>query len=375
MSVVARGSLAVVVAITGLSLGLTPDQTSPATVRAAERASSYGDYGAGNWPSGTWRPYQAGSAFNRRVSGENGTRHPRSQSMVSQVLASGPPAKLLAGTSGTSRDFDHPVYFARRTDPVYRLQTTRPWGRNVIDGARIHVPRQARPAGGDDGHMTVIQPDGMEYDLWQVQSGPRHRGRLRFGWGGRLPIEGDGRRSGATAAEFGSAAGIIRGAELRAGRIDHALALVVRCTAADLRFGFGVRPAARHDPGSSFVYPATKGATVCRGGAKNAPPAGARFRLRLTERQLASLRAPVWKRTILRALVEYGAYVTDTGGSGFSLLMESGSSFTSFGAPDPIVEVAQRSGVPRVDGTYALDFASGVNWKRDLEVVVPPRER
>ena len=40
------------------------------------------------------------------------------------------------------------------------------------------IPRAARPAGGGDGHMAVIQPDRWEYDFWQVQDRPAGGGTL-----------------------------------------------------------------------------------------------------------------------------------------------------------------------------------------------------
>ena len=43
-------------------------------------------------------------------------------------------------------------------------------------------------------------------------------------------IDGNGLGSDAVAAQFGSLAGIIRPAEMKSGRIEHALALTVPCT-------------------------------------------------------------------------------------------------------------------------------------------------
>lgn len=354
------------VVLLGSQAGPASDSTGMSPV------SSYGGFGAGAWPSAAWRPYATASPFNRPVDRRD-TVHPRSATIVRRVLSWGRPSDLLAGIADTPEDYDRPVYFARSDDPVYTLVPTRPWGRNPIAGKRIRVPRGARAAGGSDGHLTVIQPDGMEYDLWQVRRKQPRDGRLLFGWGGRLRVDGDGRGSGATASEFGSAAGLIRASELRAGKIDHALALVVRCTGNDLGFGFGIIPARRHDQGSAFVYPASKGATACTGSSAGAPPTGARFRLDLGDAEILRLRLPRWKKAILRALTHYGAYVADTGGAGFGFLAESGSSYTSFGRADPMVEFARQAGLPRRDdGVYVMDLASGVDWARDLRVLTPP---
>lgn len=340
---------------------------------AATPAPSYGGFGQGAEPPASWRPYADDAPFNRRI-GRADVVHPASRAISRRVLSWSRPANLVAGTADTRGDWNHPIYFARADDPVHVLVPTAPWGRNPIAGHRIRVPRGARGAGGTDGHLTVVQPDGWEYDLWQAKRVAPRGGRLVFGWGGRLRIDGDGRGSGGTASEFGSAAGIIRAAELRAGRIDHALALVVKCTASNLGFGFGVAPAPRGDQGSSFVYPASKGATGCTDGSSDAPPTGARFRLALSERQINRLAVPTWRKAVLRALSRYGAYVTDTGGSGFGFLAESSSSYTSFGRPDPMVEFARWAGLPRnPDGLYSIDIAAGVDWARHLRVVTPPR--
>lgn len=339
--------------------------------REASRSASYRGFGPGSPPPASWRPYAPSSPFNRRLS-RHDPAHPRSAAIVRRTLSWGLPADLVAGHAGTRGDYDHPIYFARRNDPVATVVITRSWGRNPLAGKRIRVPGAARPAGGTDGHLTVVQPNGWEYDFWEAS--PPRGGRLVAGWGGRVRIDGDGRRSGATAAGFGSAAGIIRAAELRAGRINHALALVVRCTGTSLRFGFGVNPARPGDHGSAFVYPASKGATACGGNDPDAPPTGARFRLALSPREIAHLRAPRWKKAVLRALARYGAYVTDTGGPGVGLLMESSNGFTSSGHADPLMALARRAHVPAGGGgTYRFDISSGVDWGRRLQVVAPPR--
>lgn len=340
--------------------------------RAPQAPTSYHGFGAGAWPPAQWRPYADDSPFNRPI-GPDDTVHPGSAAMVRRVLGWSRPANLLAGVADTPSDYDRPIYFARATDPQYELAPTRPWGPNPISGERIRVPAAARAAAGGDGHLTVVQPDGVEYDLWQVHHKAARGGRLAFGWGGRTRIDGDGRRSGATASGFGTAAGLIRVAELRAGRIDHALALVLRCTARGVGFGYGARPARRGDAGSAFVYPASKGATPCPRGVSDVPPTGTRFRLAMSDAQIASLGVPRWKAAILGALAHYGAYVADTGGAGFGFLAESGSSYTSFGRPDPLAVLARELGAARTpEGIYVYDIASGVDWRRYLRVITPP---
>jgi hypothetical protein len=243
---------------------------------------------------------------------------------------------------------------------------------------RIPIPDAAQPALGDDGHMTVVTPDGWEYDFWRVQSKPRGGGTLTFSIGGRTRIDGDGIDSKATASNFGNLAGVIRAQELAAGRIDHALFIVVRCTSSGTGFGFNTVPGPSSSQGA-WVYPASHGGARCSAADEaGAPPMGARFKLAMSDSQINALSVPAWKKTILRALATYGGYVGDTGGSGFALQFESGATYTSFGATDPLVSFSKSSGVREGTGswagTYAYNMASGVDWARYLQVVTPPSQ-
>jgi hypothetical protein len=99
---------------------------------------------------------------------------------------------------------------------------------------------------------------------------------------------------------------------------------------------------------------------------------GTRFALAMSEAQIEALALPAWKKAILRALANYGGYVGDTGGPGFGVQFESGSSYTSLGLPDPWVTFAQRNHLPSSGGRYALNLSEGVEWQRYLRVLAPP---
>jgi len=44
------------------------------------------------------------------------------------------------------------------------------WGACSIEGAQVHIPNGAQPAGGTDAHLGVVdQTNGNEYDMWQAQ--------------------------------------------------------------------------------------------------------------------------------------------------------------------------------------------------------------
>ena len=321
---------------------------------------SFGPYAAGNWPGSCWRPYAATSPFNRPIPADPPLLS-NSAEIVQRLLSWGSPQTLAAGHADTSDDYFHPLYYAQRGDPLYTVHCTRWTGNCPVEGHQLRIPQAARPAAGDDGHMTVIdQASGWEYDFWQVADKPAGGGTLNVSHGGRTRIDGDGLGSNATAAWFGLAAGIIRGPEIQAGEIRHALFSQIKCS------------------GGYAVYPARAGtaAAPCSNfGASNtnAPPLGARIQLAMSDAEIDALGVPAWKRTILKALAHYGLIVGDTmnNNSSWGLQGESGSSYTSFGAIDPWTAVAQTSGVAGSPGSgYWFDVGSGVDWSR-LRVVHP----
>lgn len=362
-----------------LALGILACTGSSAEMPKAKAAAAKGSsgFGVGNWPGANWRPYSAKSPFNKKIPAKVGV-HSRSRQYVNQMLQWGTPAPLVGGDAGTSWDYGHPTYWAQPTDPIYRLQPSTNWNPS-ISGHRIRIPTGARAALGSDGHMTVVQPDGWEYDFWRAGPVTGNGGVFRYTSGARIRINGSGLtapRSGATAANFGNLAGIIRAPELAAGKINHALFMVIRCTAADTSFGFGTR---RGGGGSAFVYPATHGGNAC-GPSVISPPMGARVQLVMSEKEIRSLGIPAWKRAILRALRRYGAYIGDTGGPGVGLMIESSATYTSFGRPDPLVQFGQkrraagdRSVQAGSDGKYLFDVSRDVNWLSKLRIVAPPK--
>jgi hypothetical protein len=331
--------------------GVTPPPTR------SDVSCGYGGFRAHQWPDGCWRPYGAASPFNQPLPSSPRLAADSAQ-VVARLLHFGPIDHLVAGNADTPDDFGHPTYYSEPTDPLFELHCLESsWGRCPIEGMRIRVPDPARPAAGADGHLTVVdQASGWEYDLYDVRSKPPGGGTLEFRWGGRTRIDGDGLGSGATAAQFGSLAGIIRAPELAAGHIDHALFMVARCDA------------------GRAVYPAAKSGYSCAGlglPTGDAPPMGARLQLAMSPDQIDALPVPAWKKTILRAMSEYGLILGDTGGGSWGVQAESGSTYTSFGVADPLVEFAVANGWTRYAGDYVGNLRAGVNWARYLRVIDP----
>jgi len=345
----------------------TAPAPAPATTTPAPTTlGGWDGFGVGNWPTASWRPYADSSPFNQSALGAQVV--PSSAGIVSSVLQWGNPGNLV-DAAGATNDWAHPTYYAQPTDPIFTLKPLK--GSMVLNGLQIRIPNDAKPAAGGDGHMTVVEPDGWEYDFWQVQSKPLGGGTLTFNGGGRTRIDGDGRGSFGTAAGFGNLAGMIRAQELAAGHIDHALFIVVKCAGKATNYGYGVTQSSNTSD-SAYVYPATHGASTCGSTDPNLPPAGARFRLAMSDAQIAALPGPQWQKTILTALAHYGGYVGDTGGSGFNFMFEDSTMYTSFGQPDPLAAFAKANNVPTWNGQYVFHVADNVNWAQYLQVIAPP---
>lgn len=333
---------------------------------------AFGNFGSANLPGACWRPYSDSSPFNTPV-GSNPRLARNSAQIVRRLVGFGlGPSPQQGGNAGTSEDWRHPIYFSEPDDPRFRLHFRDYWGITTwgtspaIEGMRIRIPDAARPAGGSDHHMSVIdQVHGWEYGLYNVQRKPRGGGTLVASSGGRERIDGDGLGVDATAAYFPPAAGVIRPAELEAGRISHALFMGVLCTN-----GKKVHPANLHGG---------RGRRCSELGRSNvnAPALGQHFYLDMTRAQINSLHLAAWKKTILRAMARYGMYVGDTGGAAWTVQFESGSSYTSFGHEDPWLKLGRKldlpvSHDPKTGRTLRVfDMRNAVNWANRLRVLRP----
>jgi len=354
---IVRAAASVLVIVTACSTGATSAGShaagSPPT-DVADVGCGYGQFAAGRWPEACWRPYGTGSVFNRVLPSRPKVMA-NSQAIVDRTLGMGRIADLVVAPD-TASDWYHPVYFSAASDPAFTVRCTRPWGTCEVEGMHVQIPDAARPAAGGDAHLAVVdQATGWEYDFFEVQAKPEGGGVLEVGWGGRTPIKGSGLGSDATAAHFGLLAGVIRPQELEAGRIDHALFMMVGCTS------------------DRYVHPATGYAAACDD-PTDAPAVGQLFWLDMTAAEIDALDVPAWKKTVLHALRRYGAYVGDTGGNeAFTFQFESSTSYTSFGVEDPFAAVAreQPSGVTERGGRYYFDLGSGVDWRGRLRVLDP----
>ena len=338
--------------VTAISLADTSKSAS-AVVTTGTTATTctplFGSYGVGNWPPACYKPYSATAWINRPLP-PNPTVDPNSASKVSAFNSHGPPEDHGVASLGVSYDdYDHPIYWSKARDPAYTIAGC---GSGKLNGVTFHALTGMVPGGGTDGHVAVMdQSSGEEYDFWQATIndsthtiGGTTCGRLSISGDGRVNLSVDG--NGANAADTGLYSGQIRGVELNAGVINHAIAVVASCT------------------NGTFVYPAQGTAA---GGCSSDPADGQFFQLTYTDTQIDALSVPAWKKIVLHAMGQYGFYIDDTGGGSHSFWVhfESGKMYHAYGYEDPIVTYAQQhlgEDISLSGGVYYFNLANGVDW-------------
>lgn len=218
--------------------------------------------------------------------------------------------------------------------PVYRVPEDQPRVRVRLDKltspgaqalrrafASVPMPRNAKPAPGADGHLTVWQPSTDR--LWEFFKARREGSTWHADWGGAIrnvskspgyytksAWPGATRSWGATATSLPIVGGTMLLDELKRGRVDHALALNL--------------PAPRS---GEFAWPAQRSDGT---GPPTALPEGARIRLDPAV-NIDDLGLPKLGRTIARAAQRYGMVVRDQTGHGMSLWAEVPTSAGSRG--------------------------------------------
>lgn len=254
---------------------------------------------AAEWPFSATSPWNLGVGAGAQFESSGA---PRTASLLDPAVT----AWINAGS------YSHPVYRATSSDPlatVTRGTTT----------FQYRIPDHARPSGGSDEHMHVVEPGGRyAHESWNmVGANPL----WTTGYTVRTDLWSTGMGERGVRAYGGSAlGGIVRTAELTAGHIPHALALAI--TGNQLKTGW-VWPATTQDGNASSTY----FGQVPMGTYAAIPPGVDLGGLGLTREGLA----------LARALQDYGAYVVDRAGA-FVLSAE-----------------------PSLDGTTAL-----ANARRDL---------
>jgi hypothetical protein len=164
----------------------------------------------------------------------------------------------------------------------------------------VPIPPGAKPAAGSDASMVVEQP--ATNSLWELWEAHDENGVWHARWGGKMnDVSGspgyytnpsDWGGSGTSLSLLG---GLIRISELRAGRIDHALALAIPHAAARI-FAFPAQRTDGNDPNPNQI------------------PEGTRFRLPASL-NVEALKLPPVVRMIALAAQRYGIIVRDQSGA------------------------------------------------------------
>jgi hypothetical protein len=263
-----------------------------------------------------------------------------STNWVNRMVDDGKPEPL------SLNDWQYPQYEASSSDPVYTVSTTRYVGPQ--GDHRIRIPSGALPAPGGDGNMGVTDPTSNEYwGFYGVDSIDRSAHTITARGGGSTALDGSGAFYGESSLGVATKLGVVTPEELSAGRIDHALMVVVYCTTGAVNGAGSTRDCA------SMGKPA-------------GPPNGAHLQLQISDAELAAF--PAWKQTILRAMRDYGMYVGETGG-GFlkadyapgTALATKWQNWLNAHSSDGGVNAGARS----------LDVVSGVQWRSRLRVINP----
>jgi hypothetical protein len=255
----------------------------------------------------SFTPFAPTSPFNSKISAHP-TLLASSAAIVSNQFPGGQNSQTIRANEAGVFDYGHPRLVASATDPVVNVHCTLYCGAPDNGGvpATIHIPAVARPAGGQDSHIDVVQPDGTDITMWGVSkpSGNWQSGQtiaaLNIANCGSV-LTGQGwlpNGPGPTAAGYCTNAGIITAAELIAGQINHAIIITGECA-------IGAQ------------YPAENGASTQQCSSGVGPPLGGRewYDVPCATTQANGALKP-WEKAILCALNVYGGYMGDNGGGG-----------------------------------------------------------
>ena len=308
-------------------------------------------------------PYGPSSPWNQRV-GATPKIAGYSARVIAQEFADGNTQPVRNQEAGTY-DYGHPIYFATAEDPLVKLQCTRYCGTAYPKSMR--VPAIARPAGGSDSHMAVIQPDMTEIDMWGVTktagnyaSGQTIVAMNVANCGSYVTGSGFAADIGSTAGQACLGAGLLKASELLSGTINHALFLVGQCAI-----------------GTQLPTPPTAATGQCANGV--GPPLGGRL--------WADVAAPSglepWSAAIWNALHNFGGYLMDNSPTspninGIGFMSTSGERDYVYGMPDPFAALAAQgwSSIPIAGGLQAR-WVGADRWnppglKDHLHWLAPP---
>lgn len=298
----AAGGLALIV--TGALLGcapsrplrvLPPESPSGSAAPAPSRANSTIAY-----------PFSARTFW--RATLDDAPIAPRSRPMVDYLVTS-ITDRYNGVAAFNAHQYNSPLYTVAPDTPRVDVRFDDCQGKGYLpDGltgeggqfTAVPMPAQAKPATGTDAELSIWSPSSDQlWEFWKAKKGDD--GTWSACWGGRIDdvSTGDGRFPGyfgATATGLPNAGGVVRYDEIRQGRIDHAISIVIP------------NPAVASD----FSWPAQRSDGVDAN--PDALPEGSRLRLDPTL-DVDALGLTPAGLIIARAAQKYGFVVVDRAGS------------------------------------------------------------
>lgn len=213
----------------------------------------------------------------------------------------------LRGVSSTTPQFDAnyyscvkpgcttyswPTSFHRATDPYY--------------SATFNIPNGAVPSPDDDGHIAIFQPNGWVLEAYNAVV--LANGDIACGLASYTNAfdEGTGWSSGRKASMLPNFGGLIRGGEITAGDIPHAMVVLMNKALMKEEASW---PAYAWDTNSGY------------GNCADCMPMGALMAIPANV-DINSLGLTAKGKVVARAAQDYGMYVADRGGGGITLQAE-----------------------------------------------------
>lgn len=283
-------------------------------------------------PTSVWnQPLTAGAALD-----------PASDRLVGALR--GELAREMPVRSGpwiATHSYSVPVYTVGADVPAVHvtLDTLKPELQRAFDA--VPIPAGARAAAGTDQHLVIYRP--ATDTMWEFWHARLLADGWHAGWGGRMEhVSSDPgyypNTYGASGTSLPLLGGLMTTAELKAGKIDHALAMALPLTAA-----------------GTFTWPAQRSDGRTTG--PNAIPEGTRFRID-PALDLSKLPLTPVGRAMARAAQRYGIIVRD------------GAACVVFYAEDPTPQ-ASNPYPALFGGRYPDEVLAGFPWDR-LQAVAPP---
>jgi hypothetical protein len=244
-------------------------------------------------------PFARTSVWNARL-GANAPLSSDSRTYVDDLLGQ----VSHYGTWINTTSYSVPVYVVPRGEhrvPV-RLDISGPGSVSELAAtfhAGVPSPTGAIPARGSDASMVIWQPS--RNTLWELWKSADSTGGWHARWGGKMSDVSSNPGYFTTPSDWGGSAtslsllgGLITPRDLRAGAINHTLALSIP-----------------HAEAKQFVFPAQR--TDGNDTSSTQIPEGTRFRLR-PSLDISSLHLPLLTAMIARAAQRYGMIVRDQSG-------------------------------------------------------------